>query len=203
MARAKWNAAVASREEQHSQKRMAVLTAGVALFNSNGYERTTLDDIANALNVTKRTIYYYVESKDDILFECMKLGLTFAREAVEKSSLPGQPPLERIRILVAEYIRWVQTDFGACLALLRDLNLSEERRQELRQSKSQLNNHPRGLLNEGIAAGSIRPCDPKLVTFAITGALNRIGDWYRPDGELSVDAISDSFAEHLTQGLVP
>lgn len=177
MAATKWNATVISREEQHEQKRMAVLTAGVQLFNSNGYDRTSLDDIADALNITKRTIYYYVQNKDEILFECMRRGLSVAEDIVRRNKAGGPPPLERIRNLIAEYIEWSFTDFGACLTLLRDSALSEERRRDLRKSKATLDHHLRGLIQEGVERGDIRPCDPRVTAAAIFGAMNWLPHW--------------------------
>ena len=53
----------------------------------------------------------------------------------------------------------------------------------------------------GIEDGSIRTCNPKLAAFAIIGALNGIADWYRQEGELTVEAIADEFALRLTEGL--
>ena len=56
-------------------------------------------------------------------------------------------------------------------------------------------------ITEGIADGSIKPCDAKLAAFAIAGSLNWIGHWYQPDGALSADAIADEFSIRLTEGL--
>ncbi len=180
---AKWNAKVISREEQHEQKRMAVLTAGVQLFNSKGYDRTSLDDIADALNITKRTIYYYVQNKNEILFECMRLGLSFADDIVRRNNDTKLPPLDRIRNLIGAYIEWAFTDFGACLALLQDSTLSEERRRDLHKSKATLDHHLRGLISEGIESGDIRPCDPRLTAAAIFGAINWLPHW-NPGGRV-------------------
>jgi len=49
----------------------------------------------------------------------------------------------------------------------------------------------RELIRQGIAEGSIAPCDPKLAAFTVAGALSWIGRWYRPDGALTPEAIAD------------
>src|SRR5262249_48742221 len=54
-------------------------------------------------------------------------------------------------------------------------------------------------ISAGIADGSIKVCDPKLTTFLITGALNGIGAWYRPDGALSAETIAEEFVVRLTE----
>ena len=86
-----WTKTADSRSAQREIKRRAVLMAGARLFNDQGYEQTSLEDIAAALNITKRTIYYYVQSKEDILFGCHQLSLEFLGEVMEISrddSLP-------------------------------------------------------------------------------------------------------------------
>lgn len=199
----KWNNAVTSREEQHEKKRRAVLLAGAKLFCDKGYVRTSLDDIADELNITKRTIYYYVQSKDEILFECMKAGLEFIEQVAERHSDTSVAPLDRIRALIDEYINWVSTDLGACLALIKDSAVSEPRRKELRKSKLSLDLHLRKLIVEGIENGSIRPCDPKLIAAAIFGALNWIPFWNRTEHPTSNAGLRAQFGDFFLQGLIP
>jgi len=197
----KWNNAVASREEQHEQKRLAVLEAGAKLFNDQGYERTSLDDIANALNITKRTIYYYIQSKDEILFECMKIGLELSRKILTSSSDRTVPPLDRIRILIDEYTKWIMTDFGACITLLRVSSLTPENRAELNRSKLTLDERLRDLIREGINDKSIRPCDTKLASAAIFGAMNWLPYWNRSDTPVPNANIRAEFARLFVAGL--
>ena len=65
----------AQREQERALKREAVLRAAARAFSEQGFHRTSLDDVAERLNVTKPTIYHYVRSKDEILFECVRIGL--------------------------------------------------------------------------------------------------------------------------------
>lgn len=201
MAATQWNDAVTSRDEQRRQKRQAVLSAGAKLFNDQGFERTSLDDIAVELNVTKRTIYYYVQSKEEILFECLKLGMEFIEQVTEELNKSGLPPLERLDEMVRRYGSWVATDIGACLALTNVSSLSEDRATELRESKRELNNKMRAMIEDGIADGSVNPCDPFIVTAAIYGALNWIPKWNRRDRQLSHEEISVAFLQLFMNGL--
>lgn len=201
MSDTKWNNVVASRQEQYEQKRLAVLEAGVKLFNDQGYERTSLDDIANSLNITKRTIYYYVQSKDEILFECMKIGFDLSNRILTSSADQSVSSLDRIKILIDEYTSWVATDFGACIALLRVSALSPERRAELNRSKFTLDERLRNLIRQGIDDGTILPCDPKLVSAAIFGAMNWLPYWNRTDSPVPNDNIRAEFARLFVAGL--
>src|SRR5579859_3879239 len=72
----------AQRQRDRALKREAVLRTAARLFNEQGFHATSLDDVARGLNVTKPTIYHYFRSKDDVLFECCRLGLEMIEEAV-------------------------------------------------------------------------------------------------------------------------
>ena len=69
------------RPRDHDVKRDAVIRAAARAFNAHGYHHTSLDDIAADLGVTKPTVYYYVENKEQLLFECFLAGLHPIRAA--------------------------------------------------------------------------------------------------------------------------
>ena len=105
MSREKWAHAFETKEDRRTKKRMAVLRVGASLFNERGFDRTTLDDIAEALNVTKRTLYYYIDSKEEILHECNLRGAEIMRDIVNRLytfHLHADDP-----VLRAEVERWM------------------------------------------------------------------------------------------------
>ena len=71
----------------------------------------------------------------------------------------------------------------------------------IRRSKRRYDLAFRRQIERGVEDGSITPCNPELAAFVIAGALNGIADWYKPGGDLAVDAITDEFALRLTEGL--
>jgi AcrR family transcriptional regulator len=63
------------RLEDRALKRDAVLRAAVRMFNEKGFHATSLDDVAASLRVTKPLIYHYLGNKDQVLLECVRIGL--------------------------------------------------------------------------------------------------------------------------------
>src|SRR5574343_1008041 len=86
----------AGREAQRALKREAVLRTAAQLFNEKGYAASTLDEVAERLGVSKPTVYYYVESKDGILFECVKTGLEMLQRAVREVDAAGGHALDKL-----------------------------------------------------------------------------------------------------------
>lgn len=173
-----------NRDKIREQKRMAILVAGARLFTKNGFDRTSLDDIANELKVTKRTLYYYIKSKDDILFDCNRMALDFMQPAIKESQDHTKTVLIRIEDLLRQYATLLANDFGACLVLCKDDVLSEESRKTLHTGRKNLDTVLRKLLQEGIHDGTINKCNTKFTAAAIFGALNWVPYWHiEKDGE--------------------
>lgn len=190
-----------SRRRARDEKREAVLRTAVQLFLEQGYHRATLNEVAERLNITKPALYNYFRGKDEILFECWALGQERVDELIAEINAGGGSGLAKLRKLVRAYAEVMATDFGASLVRFDPRDLSEKNSRIVRAAKRSIDRTFRKYITEGIADGSIKPCDPKMTAFVIAGSLNWIGHWFQPGGELSAEAIASEFAVRLTEGL--
>ena len=193
--------AVRGRAQQRLLKREAVLRMAAQLFNEKGYVASTLDEVAERLGVSKPTVYYYVKSKDEILFECVRTGLEMLEEAISEVEAAGGHAMEKLLAAMHKYAEIVPQDFGMCVIRVGEDPLPPESQRKLRGMKAGLDRVFRDLISQGIAEGSIAPCDPKIAAFTLAGALSWIGRWYRPDGEMDRKAIADGCIAVLMGGL--
>lgn len=193
----------AEREAGRAQKRLAVLTAAARSFNEKGFHATSLDDVAATLEVTKPTIYHYFGSKDEILFECVRRGLTGIRDAAEEARRRGGSGRERLVALAEHYARIMTDDFGRCIARTSDTQLTEDSRRRYRALKREIHDTLAGVIAEGTHDSSLAPVDPQLAAFAVAGALNAIGIWYRAEGAMSPDEVARRTVATLISGLAP
>jgi len=180
-----------------------VVQAAARAFDLNGFHNTSLDDIARTLGVTKPTIYYYVENKEQLLFECFLAGLGPIRQgiaAVESSAAPGR---ERLNEVVRHYARAIASQFGWCMVRAEDQDLGPELRARIQSLKAEIDRGMRRLLAAGIEDGSIEPCDPKMTAFAMAGALNWIAHWYRENDPMTPEELAEAFVEVFARGLLP
>ncbi len=190
---------VRGRAAQRALKREAVLRTAAQLFNEKGYAASTLDEVAERLGVSKPTVYYYVQSKDAILFECVRTGLELLRDAIRDAA--GGRAIDKLGAAMRRYVEIVTMDFGMCVIRVGEDPLPPDSQLQLRRIKAELDQEFRTLIAQGIAEGSIAPCDPKLAAFTVGGALSWIGRWYRPGGGLTPGAIADQSIALLTHGL--
>ena len=190
------------RQRDGDAKREAVLETAAHLFLERGYHSTSLRELAALLKITKPALYYYFQNKEQILVECYRAGIASIEGLLDEGELDHGTGLERVEAYLRGYaMAIVSHDFGRCVAMLDDSELSPSARREVRTLKRRIDGTIREYIEKGIEDGSIDDCDPKLAAFAAAGAINWIGTWYRPDGGLSRESIATGFAELLTRGL--
>jgi AcrR family transcriptional regulator len=190
------------REQERKIKREAVLRTAGRLFTEKGFHATSLDEVAERLHVTKPTLYYYVENKDEILFECVRTSLQMLHSEVEAAGASGGKPLDKLEAAMRSYINIVTQDFGRCVIRVGEDPLPPQSRKALRSLKAQIDLEFRRVIMEAIDDGSIAPCDAKMAAFAIGGALSWIGRWYQDEGSYTANEIASHFIPLLLYGLV-
>jgi AcrR family transcriptional regulator len=191
-----------ARQRSMEVKRDAVLRTAAHLFLEHGYQKSSMSLLATQLKITKPALYYYFRNKEEILVECYRAGIAYIEDILKQASANQGTGLRKLFMYVETYAEAVVShDFGRCVAMLDESELSSATRREVRSMKRRMDLTLRGYVEEGIADGSIGRCNPKLVSFAIAGAINWIGTWYRPDGELTPKEIAAEYARILTSGL--
>jgi len=191
------------RRRERELKRDAVIRAAAREFNRKGYHNTSLDDIAARLAVTKPTVYYYVTSKEQLLFECFLAGVEQIRAAFRETRALELPARERLNAVLRHYGEAVASEFGWCMVRAEEQDLSPAMSRHIKALKSEIDQGIRRLIREGVQDGSIGPCDPKMAAFALAGALNWIAHWYREDRSLTGAEIADAFVTIFEAGMRP
>lgn len=183
-------------------KRDAVLLVAVQMFNERGFHHTSLDDVAARLGISKPTIYHYLGNKDQILLECVKSGLDQLMEAAQASRKAPGSGADRLCTFLTRYAEANMGDFGRCVIRTAEEDLEPESREKLLAIKRQIDTAMRAIIEEGIADGSILPCDSRLLAFALAGALNWPARWYKPEGSQTRQDLAQSLVSVLARGFL-
>ena len=177
------------RQEQHDKKRRLILVTAARIFAERGFHNTTIDHIAAALEVTKPTIYYYIESKEDILFQITSEALAELDQELQEGGETDLPAIERLQRFFRVYGRFMLTDLGICMAVVSDRSLNPESRRKLRLLKKEFQTRVRRIVEDGARDGTIVTDDPRMFSFALFGAINWAPQWYAATGAQEPDAI--------------
>lgn len=195
-------AAPTDRVKEREVKREAVLKVSAQLFNEFGYHDTSLAMVAERLHVTKPTLYYYIQNKEEILFECHRAGIELLRAAVADVRLGDVSAPDRLRATMLAYASVVMDDFCKCLIRVGEEPLPVENRQELGRLKLALDREFRSIVQSGIDDGHFEPCDPKIAAFTLAGALNWMGRWFDASGPLSKEEVALRTTDVLLYGML-
>ncbi|MBO6634726.1 TetR/AcrR family transcriptional regulator [Parvibaculum sp.] len=188
------------RKTERALKREAVLAAAAHVFSERGYHRASLDEVAQVLNITKPTLYYYFKNKEAMLFACVQHGLDMLEAAGGAEDGNGRAQLAAY---LEGYAAVIETDFGRCAVRISDAELSEASRKKVRRIKGEIDRKIRQLVTAGIADGSIASSDPKITAFALAGALNSIGQWHPQAGVPADKKLAGEYINLLMNGLAP
>lgn len=191
------------KQEGRAARRGAVLRAAVRMFNARGFHATSLEDVATSLGISKPTIYHYLGNKDQVLLECVTIGLQQLLEAGAIARAGPGTGADRLQSFLRRYAEINMDDFGRCVIRTGEEALTPESVRRFRELKREIDTAMRDLIHEGVVDGSIAPVDPKLLAFALAGALNWPARWHDPAGPQSSGELADQLVTLLASGFLP
>jgi TetR/AcrR family transcriptional regulator, cholesterol catabolism regulator len=171
-----------------------LLQVAAKTFASKGYSATTLQGIADELGMLKGSLYYYIRTKEDLLFELVRAVLVLAEERLSERVPDDGPVIDRLEVLVREHVIFLIEHLTETTVYLHEADqLTEDRRAGLpvHGFVARLE----GLVAEGQADGTIRAdVDPRMAALSILGSANWVYRWYRPGGDLAPEEIATEIA---------
>lgn len=186
--------------EKFDQRRFEVLQTAARVFNTKGFQIATLEDVADELGVTKPALYYYVRSKDEILFACAQLALEELETALGRpdKALSG---LERLKQFFRAYGEMICEDFGRCLVLTSPRDYVQRMRNRTVTGRRAINTMVRAIVTDGIKDGSIKRCDDRLLVFAMFDAFNGLARWFDPKGPTPLNKVIEQYLTLFLDGV--
>lgn len=161
-----------------------------------GYEATSMNDIANAVGLTKAGLYHYIRGKEDLLFQIMSYGMDMVDQDVIAPAKLVQDPTERLRTIISRHSKRI-IDVGGAVSILLDemYALTPVHRRAIKARKRSYFELIRETLEQLAADGRLRDVSPTVATFCLFGMLIWVARWYRKDGELSAQLVLNDLLE--------
>lgn len=184
-----------NRTVQHDAKRAAILSQAAKLFNYKGSRATTLKDIAESLGLTKTSLYYYVKTKEDLIYQCYRVALQHHHKRLDEIEAEHTGAVAKASAFFLQpFENWLAAQEGRgphIAALLEIAALKGSHRIEIETRYIALFKRLRGYIRDGIADGSLRHCEPNATTRAILGSVDWTFSWLHniPLAQVSVTAL--------------
>jgi AcrR family transcriptional regulator len=161
-----------------------------------GYEATSMNDIANAVGLTKAGLYHYIEGKEDLLFQIMSYGMEMIDQDVMVPAKLVPDATERLQTIISRHAKRV-IDVGGAVSILLDemYALTPAHRRVIKGRKRAYFELIRETLEQLSAESKLRDLSPTVATFCLFGMLSWVARWYRKDGKLSAEQVLSDLLE--------
>lgn len=183
------------------QKRAEILCRAAEVFRRKGFRGAGMREIANGLGLAPGALYYYFESKEDLLHACQRLSLERLTRSAGEIAAAKASPGEKLRRLVLAHLSHVLGELGGSFAHVEFHALPDAQLEEVVGWRDAYERLVRGVIDEGVREGEFRTVDAKLSALALLGALNWAAVWWRPDGVLSLEEVARGTADLFLKGL--
>lgn len=181
-------------------KRERIIATAVQLFYADGFNNTTLEAVAEAMNVTKPFIYSHFRSKNELLAEICSRGIRASLEALQKAVALEGTPTEKLESMARDFMLAVLANQAHIAIYNREeKHLSPNDREAINGLRREFDRKFTALIDEGVAAGEFNVEDVQLASLAIGGIVSWSYVWYRPSGRLSQTETADRVAALVLQ----
>lgn len=191
------------RQKRADQRKKDILFAAAQVFNDKGYHEATIEEIADKIQYTKGSIYYYVKSKQDLLYQCNRLTMDILNNNLDEiiDSLDG--PEVKLRRIIKMHIKTGIDEFALMsTALQLEFALDEPYKQEIIELRDTYERKIASVFEDGVAKSIFKDMDIKITQFIILGAMNWMKRWYSRSGRRKADEIADMYCDYLIPPLL-
>jgi AcrR family transcriptional regulator len=195
--------------EERSQSRITEITdAAARLFVSQGYEQTSLQDIGAAIGMLKGSLYYYIDSREELLFWVLRRNHARLHEhTVMAVDYAAVPPAQAVATFVERHVGYVLDNAGMS-ALYAQRFASLEDQTSMREEILALRRGYEGVLIDLVTRAQAGACtgthlDPTLTARSLLAMSNAAHAWFRPGGRLAREDIIAHHAALAVRAVAP
>jgi AcrR family transcriptional regulator len=187
------------------EPRQEILRAAARLFQQQGYDATSMNDVAAALKLSKGGLYHHFQSKDEILYNIMSHAMDITEERVINVVRRIEGVEERLRTLIRLHIEVVLSEEDREITVMLHENhpLPLALRRKINGRKKDYVHFVENLVADvQRQRNSTSQVTPRAAAFALVGMINWIYQWYRPGGSLTGEALVRQYTDIFFRGVL-
>lgn len=183
-------------------RREEVLAIAARLFNEKGYRATTLSDVSDVLGFTRAALYYYFDSKQQILSAVLQdAGQRLVDNLAEVMATDITPSAKVRRVIAMHVSLLLDSPDVLGVYLTERASLPEDERRALLEGESKYMHDIASIIAAGVESGEFRPTPPLPTALTILGTVNWLQHWYRPGGDIGPDELLRLVTDLTMHGL--
>lgn len=183
--------------------REQLIDSAAALFESKGFDQTSMNDIARELGLVRSAVYHYFRSKEEILAALVESeSVTPSNELEAIRAATDLTATEKLRrAIVSGVTRRLSGQSRFNMLSRLEPQIPEPLRPQYNKSRRHILDLYVQLIEEGIASGEFREVDPKIAAFSVIGMANWTSRWYSPSGSMTPGDIGLQIADFAIHAL--
>lgn len=191
-----------ARAARGEARRDEIIVAAARLFGRVGYHQTSMDDIAEAVGISKATLYYYTRSKTEIVFWIHDKIADRMLVSLTANIAASMPPHERLWHVIHETLLVMESEPGHLAVFFEHhRDIEPDQQKAARDKRNRYFDLVVESITEGIEAGNLSSQDPVLTALALFGMSNWSYQWFRPGEGRTTEEIAQHLWLLLMRGL--
>jgi AcrR family transcriptional regulator len=185
------------------RRRAQIVEVATLLLTERGYHETSMESIADAVGIRKASLYYYFESKDQLLVQIHRDMIDYVIDLHQvRIDGGGLTPSELLRGMITDLIQLLEIYPGRRRIFFEHFReLPVDMKQDVAAKRDLYGSMLVDVLEKGKAEGQFSFDDAALSAMFILGACNWAYQWFRPTGAKSAKEVADYFYRQVLTGL--
>jgi AcrR family transcriptional regulator len=180
-----------------------VLEAAAKVFYERGYSDATVQDVADELGILKGSLYHYIDTKEDLLFQLIEEVHTQVQRSLDEvKAEEGLEPLQRLELYVRRQVEYNIENLQRISIYYHDLNrLTGDRLKFVKASRRVHDDYVTSLIAAAQKEGKAdKGYDARIMANCVFGTIIWTYQWFRP-GRMSRKAAVDVCVHHALHGV--
>lgn len=175
----------------------------ISLFEKKGFSETSIQDIVEALNVTKGTFYYYYSSKEQLLMDIHKEYIDDLLQRQQRILDSSEGYRDKLKGVIHLLISDIARNGDSGKVFFREMrHLTQENANDIKERREQFRLNIEGIIRRGAKTGEFRKqLRPDMTALAVLGITNWTYQWFNSNGELSADELAELYSSIVLEGI--
>ena len=183
-----------------------IISVAADLINQKGYRGTSFQEIGDKVGIHKSTLFHYFKNKEELLLRILEKSVDEVNSDLTDITNNKQlKPEEKLRQAFDNHlISMTRKHTDSVNVYLYELrNLSKKNQKIYLTKRKKYEEDFKNIIVEMKGQGYFSGLDTKIVAFGLLGMLNWVAKWYKNDGPLGIEEISDIFYRLIRQSNPP
>jgi len=187
-----------------ASRRDDILRIAMGLFAQNGFDGTSIRDIADAAGLTKPALYYHFSDKEELYEHVLNERMTRLNAAMREAMAHSDDPVLQIRLFVLAHARRMDEDRTGWITSRHSFHsiTDPERRARIGEMRREFEHLLRDRIQVAMDRGLLKSdVSATLVTRMLLSAVNDLARWMRPDGGMTAEQVAGAYLDVTLRGL--